>query len=379
MKIRIITQNPLSVWFWWIEFQANKYIENLKKKWIDIDFFKWDEKNFDILHIVWIHSWINPYWIDTLKKKWIKIIVSSVFYLKPNYFLDFRRPFVYKIFSYIPHHIVNWMKHLLSKADLILPNSNEEMLQLINVFWLDKNKIQVLYNWVDWDYFDDIDINSFRDTYKIKNYIICVSHIEPRKNHLNLIKWFLEFKGQKDNLINTLDKKWNLNKKIIEKEYNDLKLVLLWDYRGNYFDYHNQVKKIIEDNVDSIIHINNLDNQNKLFKSAYLWSLGHFLLSSLETPWLSNLEAWLASNRLVMWDCKPVREYYNWYWTYINPKNIDEIKNEIAILLYKKILENKGILIDKEKDIQIAFIKQNYSWDSITDKLLEFYKNLLWK
>ena len=103
MKIRILTQNPFSVGFGWVEQQASKYIENIKKinSTIDISFFSWTEKDFDILHIIWIHSWINPYWIEVLRQKWVKIVVSSVFYLKPNYFLDFRRPIVYKIFSFI--------------------------------------------------------------------------------------------------------------------------------------------------------------------------------------------------------------------------------------------------------------------------------------
>jgi hypothetical protein len=61
-------------------------------------------------------------------------VISSVFYLKPNSILDFRRPIIYKIFSYIPHHIVNWMKQLILKADLVLPNSIDEKEQLKEIF-----------------------------------------------------------------------------------------------------------------------------------------------------------------------------------------------------------------------------------------------------
>lgn len=347
MKIRILTQNPFSVGFGWIEQQATKYIENIKKidSSIDIDFFSWTEKNFDILHILWIHSWINPYWIEVLKQKWVKIVVSSVFYLKPNYFLDFRRPIVYKMFSFIPHHIVNWMKQLILNADLILPNSTDEALQLQEVFWVDKEKIKVLYNWVDKDYFNWIDKDLFKKTYNLDNYVLCVSHIEPRKNHINLIKWFLQFK--KNNI-------------------SDLKIVLLWDFRWNYFKYHDEVKNLINNNKDNILHVNNLKNIDELFKSSYLWAKAHFLLSSLETPGLSNIESAYSGSKLILWDCNPVKEYFKDYAIYINPQNLDEIEQNI-----KNVLNNNYI-----QDKQIEFIKSNYTWEEISNQLLTYYKNL---
>lgn len=347
MKIRILTQNPFSVGFGWVEQQATKYIENIKKidSTIDISFFSWTEKDFDILHIVWIHSWINPYWIEVLKQKWVKIVVSSVFYLKPNYFLDFRRPSIYKIFSFIPHHIVNWMKKLILSADLILPNSTDEALQLQEVFWANPEKIKVLYNWVDNSYFHWVDKNLFKEKYNLDNYILCVSHIEPRKNHLNLIKWFLQFK--KNNV-------------------SDLRLVLLWDFRWNYFKYHDEVKTLINNNKDSILHLNNLKNTDELFKSAYLWAKAHLLLSSLETPWLSNIESAYAWCKLILWDCNPVKEYFKDYATYLNPKNLDEIENTIAYLIND----------NSSSDRQIDFIKNNYTWEKISSELLNYYNNL---
>ena len=350
MKIRILTQNPFSVWFWWVELQALKYIENIKKldNKIDIWYFKWDEKDFEILHIIWIHTWINPYWIDVLKSKWIKIIVSPVFYIKSNSLFDFRRPIFYKLFSYIPFHIINWMKHSLKKADLIIPNSIEEQNQIINIFWINKNKFDILYNWVDKNYFEWVDNNLFKNKYNFKKYILCVSHIEPRKNHLNLIKAFFKFK---------------------EKYKNDLKLVLLWDFRWNYFKYHNEIKNILKNNKNDILHINNLSTKDILFKSTYLWCEAHFLLSSLETPWLSNLEAWLAWKKLILWDCKPVKEYFKNYAKYISWKNIKKIIEEI-----KKIDKQNYKINDK----QVEYIKNNYTWEEIWKKLLEYYKKI-WK
>lgn len=175
-------------------------------------------------------------------------MVSSVFYLSPNYFLDFRRPIVYKIFSHIPHHIVHWMKELLLRADLILPNSLAEKKQLEYIFGISSDKMDILYNGVDSCFFENIREDDFCQKYNISDYFLCVGHIEPRKNHLFLIEEFLD---------------WKKNTK------NCTKLVLLGDYRGNYFKYHKEVQSLIDEN-DDVLHIAHLKNSDQSFRSAYL-------------------------------------------------------------------------------------------------------------
>jgi glycosyltransferase involved in cell wall biosynthesis len=348
MKIRLLSQNPFSVWFWWIEMQAQQYINCIKKMHpeIDIWFFDWTETDIDIFHVLWLHWWVNPYWIDVLKSKWTKIVLSSVFYLKPNYFLDFRRPWIYRLCSHIPHHITNWMKLLVRNADIILPNSTDEWNQLIQVFWANKNIIKVLHNWVLKDYYNWVSKDLFRNKFGLEKYILCCSHIEPRKNHLYLIEWFLKYK--------------ELN------PGSDLKLVILGQYRWNYFSYHEKIKKLISSSKD-ILHIDNLKNTDELFKSAYLWCSAHYLLSSLETPWLSNIEAWLVGKKLVLWDCKPVREYFKWYADYVNPHKLNQIVESI-----------KKLDLNNDNNEESKFILENYTREKISENLLDIYKNL-WK
>lgn len=340
MKIRILTQNPFSVWFGWVEVQASKYIEYVKKnsEGIDIDFFSWAEESFDILHIIWIHTWINPYWLQVMKSKGIKIVISPVFYLKPNYFFDFRRPIIYKIFSFIPHHIVNWMKESLILADRVLPNSESEKKQIVEVFWTESWKISVLYNWVDWAYFEWINQNLFKETYNVWEYFLCVSHMEPRKNHLALIKAFIEYK----------------------KTWGKEKLVLLWKMRWNYFSYHQKLKEMLLDHKNDILVISDLDSSQEIFKSAYLWSKAHILLSSLETPWLSNLEAYLWNKPLILGDCYPVREYFGNDAVYVDPKN------QAQIVKAFQSIENHSWINFPNK----------FTWDSISQELIKIYIEL---
>lgn len=346
MKIRLLTQNPFSVWFWGLEIQATKYIENIKKISPDMDiwFFDWTEKDFDVLHIVGLHSSVNPYWIDVLKARWIKIVVSSVFYVKPNSLFDFRRPIVYKIFSFIPFHIVNWMKQIVLKADIILPNSQDEAEQLSAIFWVNKNKIQVLHNGVDEKYFEWVDPMEFKNKHQLDDYFLCVSHIEPRKNHLSLIESFLELR---------------------QNNWISQKLVILGDYRWNYFAYHDKIRSLINSNPEVILHISTLKNSDSLFKSAYLWAKGHILLSSLETPGLSNIESMYAWLPLILGDCKPVREYFWEDAMYVDPKNKSEIQSVILKIIHFRL--NKSAV---EK------VKERYTWEAISTKLNNIYHSI---
>lgn len=347
MKIRILTQNPFSVWFWWVEQQAVKYIENIKKidKDIDISFFSWTEKDFDILHVIWVHGAFNPYWFDVLKMRWIRIVVSSVFYIKANSLFDFRRPILYKFFSFIPFHSINWMKQLLHKADIILPNSEEESFQLQSIFWINSQKIHSLANGVDEKYFAQISKDLFKKKYNLWDYFLCVSHIEPRKNHIYLIKAFLKYKRETQ---------------------SNTKLILLWDFRGNYFLYHEKIKQIISQDPENIIHIANLSNSQEIFKSAYLWAKWYFLLSSLETPWLSNLESALAGCSLILGDCKPVREYFWSFAKYVFPKDIE------SIVSCMKNLDQSS----SQQLAQVQHIQSHYSWEKIWNDLLKYYRKI---
>lgn len=174
-------------------------------------------------------------------------------------------------------------------------------------------------------------------------YFLSVSHIEPRKNHLHLIRSFLHWKHQYD-----------------RKE----KLVLLGDYRGNYFSYHEKVKELIEKHSNDIINISTLKSTDILFRSAYLGAQAHILLSSLETPGLSNIEGGLAGIPLILGDCLPVREYFSDFAYYVSPKHHDREQ----LFLYHPSKE----ILKKQQE----FMKTQYSWESISQKLLTIYQSL---
>jgi len=85
-------------------------------------------------------------------------------------------------------------KTLRDNADLILPNSYAEKRQLTSIFGEPAGKIEVLYNRVpelDESIADQSELQKRGlEPYK---YFLSISHIEPRKNTLNLIKAFLKF------------------------------------------------------------------------------------------------------------------------------------------------------------------------------------------
>lgn len=335
MKVRYITQSLLSVWFGWLEVQALSYMKYIKEHTdIDIDFIKWDEKDIDIIHIFGINRSLTDYIIKWLRKNWTKIVVSPVFYLYPQ-FLEFRKPSLYKLFSYIPFHTLNWVKETLNNSSIILPNSNAEWEQISWIYGISKDKIQTFYNWVNKDYLDGVNNNIFFNTYWIENFFLCVSHIEPRKNHLNMIKWYL-------------------------KSNVDEKLVLFWNYRWSSYWYHNEVKNLITKSNWKIIHIQWVGHDDEILKSAFLSCKAYVLASYLETPWLASLEAQLAWKPLILWDCPPVREYFWNNAIFIKPNSITQISNAFENI----------------RNFSAKNINEKFYWENILPQLEYIYKSI---
>ena len=346
MRIRLITQNPFLAGFGGVEEQARRYIRHIREAHpdVDIDFLRWDETETDILHIIGIHGALNPYVIDSLHARGHKVVVSPVFYLRPLWWGDFRRSSVYRLCSYIPHHITHWMRSLVRSADLLLPNSLDEGNQLQSVFGADMSKIHVLPNGIDPCHFDGVDPEAFRVHYGLDRYILSVSHIEPRKNHLRLIEAFLSLEIPQ-------------------------KLVLIGAFRGNYFDYHARIRDLIEKYPDRILHIPGLPSGDPLMRSAYLGADLHALASVLETPGIVNLEAGLARCPLVVGDCPPVREYLGATAVYVDPLNTSSIAEGLRAGLS---LKNNTVLLTQQSE----HIQDTYSWHTIAENLYLHYSRL---
>src|SRR3989338_3603807 len=87
------------------------------------------------------------------------------------------------IFPYFPSS----RRQMLLLADAVIPNSEIEKRQLMRLFAIGPDKLHIIPNCVDKD-FAHSDENIFVSKYGLKDFVLSVGRIEPRKNQLNLIK-----------------------------------------------------------------------------------------------------------------------------------------------------------------------------------------------
>ena len=253
-----------------------KYLESLNISPIDIpDFFK-------LILIKVFNLFILS--IPNLRKKYERYISKGLFGTK-QYVLQ--------------------RKQALINSDLLLPNSEEEMILCAKDFHLEKqyieNKSCIIPNATEFSE-ESINIENIKDNYqKLKNFILQVGRIEQIKNQLNLL--------------------------LSLKDYPEIPIVFI----GRYTDkkYFDKLKKIAEKR-GNVFFIEQMPHNNLI--NFYKQASVHVLASFRESPGLVSLEAKAAGCPIVVSSKKycPIN-YYNFdkYASICNPYDKISIKNAV--------------------------------------------------
>jgi glycosyltransferase involved in cell wall biosynthesis len=324
--------------------QVLKTKEYLEKLGIEVKFWN-PEKNYafdkdgDIFHI-FSSDWPLAQLAMLIKKLGYPYVVSPIFW-EPNWF----KALAHKVLSQIPLTQTNWRKRLLKEADLLLPNSNFEAKHISKIFNIPLEKFWVVPNAVDSD-FIGLDPDRFWDTYipelsKNERFILSVATIEPRKNTLSLIKAACKIEAP---------------------------LVLIGPESTLHQQYVQQVKDEIEKAKKKIFikHIPGIYDRTML-ANAFSASWVHALVSFIETPGISTLEAGLNGANLVVSRLVPVLEYVGDYSWSVDPHNIESIAKGLEEALNSP-RNSKNV-----KD----HIKNNFTWQVAAKKTLEGYRKVL--
>ena len=229
------------------------------------------------------------------------------------------------------------MKDIVDNTAVFLPNSNSEMNRVAREFKLSNYKYENVPNAIDVDVFNDLsnpDAQILEKYAKYKDCILCAARIEGRKSTLNLVK---AMKGSPHTL------------------------VLVGNESKNQKEYVDQVHREAGENVvflGSIPH-------NEL---AVLYKLAkvHALVSWMETPGLSSLEAGAMDCNLVITEKGDTREYFEDFAFYCKPDDVESIKEAIE-LAYTTPVNH--------------FLKQriitNYNWTKTAERTISAYKTAL--
>lgn len=318
--------------------------EYLEKEGIHCRLFDmWNDKldEFNILHVIGaVKDCLGL--MQAAKNKGVKVVLDPVFFSTFQRALHEEGNFTRTLKACIRHmakasfpYFPSSRRKMMLIADAIIPNSYIEQKQLERFFWIDRQKMHVIYNCVDKD-FEYGDPDLFISKYNAKDFVLSVGRIEPRKNQLNLIR---ALKG--------------LSKK----------LVIIGNPVSDYNEYY---KKCRSEGGNNTMFIDRLNHDDPLLKSAYKACACFVSQGWFETPGLAALEAGLAGANVATTDKGCTKEYFKDYVEYFNPGSINDMRRAIESALGR---EKSGAL--KEH------IKKEFLWEIAAKKNLCVYTDLL--
>ena len=359
MKVLFVTSQHSFQVYGGVEVQMLGIRKHLEQNGVKVKLFNLFEDNiadFDIVHL-WrplgnpLDSTILS---NTAKKMGVKIVVSPIYWKPWKPILSFEGSRIHfqlgsliKIFisSFVQKSgndlgfasIYKFHTIVLRNADLLLPNSWNEGQLLISSFKVNPKKIFPVPIGVE-ERFAEAKPDQFVDKYGIKDFVLFVGRIGPRKNVLSLIKAFKRTKLE-----------------------TQLVIIGHTSDRG----YLEECVKVAKGDKN-IIFCGFLSHESDLLASAYAAAKALVLPSWFETPGIVALEAGLAGANVAITRIGGTIEYFKDLAFYIDPTRTSSI---VKALIGSWRHERTSKLKDH--------ISNNYIMNQVEKKTLEAYKKVL--
>lgn len=226
-------------------------------------------------------------------------------------------------------------KKLLNLSDVFLPNSESEMMRVIDDFGesVAAKSYVAVPNAVDVRLFTDSgsqNISSARSQFD--GCVLCVARIERRKNQLNLVRALEELP-------------WNL--------------VLIGKAAPNHIKYFKDIQQVAGKDVYILGEI-----QHPRLPEYYRAARVHVLSSWMETTGLSSLEAGAMGCNLVITEKGDTRDYFGDFAFYCEPDDVNSIRDAIR-RAYEAPYPNRALQ---------EHILSYYTWEKAAGKTLEGYR-----
>lgn len=223
-------------------------------------------------------------------------------------------------------------REIVALTDVFLPNSAGEMRRVVTDFPAAAGKpFIVVPNAADVDLFDTGATVVPPDFERFRGCVLCVARIEGRKNQLNLLR---AMRGLP----------WPL--------------VLVGKSAPNHQSYYDQVRREAGPNVHLLGQVD-----HTLLPALYKAARAHALVSWMETPGLSSLEAAAMGCALVLTDRGDTREYFGDFARYCEPDSVESIR--------AAILDACAHPADPQLQQQV---RQEFTWAKTAEKTLEGYR-----
>lgn len=309
--------------------QINKTKEYLEKLGVKVDIsleFEPDLTNYDIVHLF---NLMDPQDIYlqciNAKRQNKKVVLSTIYGLYTEYERKARGGLSQKIANILTPYQIGYskiiirhyyenrfhkgvkkllfrgyfglMKDITNNVDVFLPNSASEMKRVAAEFRLKKYNFEIVPNSIDRAVFDNSILNTNSKYAKYKDCILCAARIEGRKSTLNLIR------------------------AVKDTKYT---LVLVGNESKNQKKYVDQVHSEAGSNV---VFLGPVPHEE--LRELYQVAKVHALVSWMETPGLSSIEAAAMGCNIVVTKKGDTEEYFEDFAFYCDPNDVTSIKDAI--------------------------------------------------
>ena len=269
-------------------------------------------------------------------------------------------------------HFLTFPKSQARKADKIITDSQSTKEDLVRIYKINPNKIEVIYLGIGKD-FKPLEINDPRfkkvmEKYGLSgNFILYFGTIEPRKNLISVIK---AFELVKEKFLNPdLETNWKGFEGIVTGKkkgvFSDLKLVIAGAKGWLYKDIFKAVKN--SQHKKDIIFTGLIEDKDK----PYLYNLAEVFIypSFFEGFGFPPLEAMACGVPTIVSNASSLSEVVGDGAIMVNPYNVDELAYAI-----KKVLEDE----DLRENLVKKGLKQakKFDWDKTAKEVLEVFKKL---
>ncbi|MCG3817836.1 glycosyltransferase family 4 protein [Photobacterium damselae] len=318
-----------------------------------------DFNNYDVIHFFNLRNPQDIYsYVKKAKNKNIPIVLSTIWGSYYECDQKARTGFQKWVANKFPENIVEYLKtsmriiknrnihsgtipyllkghyrsqyEIVKNTDVLLPNSPTELKRVkLDLNQPNKQGLSVA-NAVDLRVFDYDSV--IVDKYKrYKGCLLSAARIEIRKCQLDLIMAMKDL---------------------------PYKLVVVGKPSPNSMDYYNQCRDLAGDNVDFIEHVSQ-DELAELYKVCK----AHALISWMETPGLSSLEAAVMKSNILVTNRGDTEYYFEDYATYCEPGDVASIRKGIIAVMEK---EYSPDLRDR--------VLSNFTWEHTASQTLDGYK-----
>lgn len=346
--------------------QMLKTKEFLEKRGIQVDIsleFEPDLSSYDLVHLFNLMEPQDIYrQMINAKKQDKKVVLSTIYGLYTEFERKARGGMFQKVANYLSPYQINYiktiikhyfekrfhkgvfkmmfkgyyslMKEIVDNTAVFLPNSFSEMQRVASEFNLKNYKFVSIPNAIDTSVFSEIDEQKENKFIKYKNCIVCAARIEGRKSTLNLVK---------------------------AVKNTDYTLVLVGKESQNQKKY---VQQVHENAGENVVFLGSIPHEElcDLYKVAKV----HALVSWMETPGLSSLEAAAMGCNIVLTEKGDTRDYFEDYAFYCEPDDVKSILNAI----------NKAYNSPVNPELKKKIIN-NYTWEKTAQETIKAYQMAL--